>query len=138
MTDLPDKTIPLEEPVVEGDAAVVSEGEEAEGEAEGEEAAAAEEEAPAEGEAAEPPPPRVPFVPKVVVYEAATENDRKTLVGKTLLRPAVPEGEEENEEAVPVRGNNEGVVFDALDAFIKDATAPPLHLPEVLLPPSVK
>ena len=90
-------------------------------------------------------------MPKVVVYEAATENDRKTLVGKTLSRPAKPEGEEENEEAVPVRGNNEGVLFDAFDSFVKassssadgkftvpDPAAPPLHLPEVLLHPSVK
>ena len=155
MTDLPDKTIPLEEPV-DPEAAAAAEAEaaaaaEALGEpAEGEEAPPAEE-APAEGEPPEPPPPRVPFVPKVVVYEAATENDRKTLVGKTLARPAKPEGEEENEEAVPVRGHNEGVLFDAFDSFVKastssadgkltipDPAAPPLHLPEVLLHPSVK
>ena len=115
MTDPPDKLIPLQEPVVEG-VAPAAEGEAVEGEAaageaaegeeaaeggEGEEAAeGGEAEAEAEAEGAEPPPVRGPFVPKVVVYEAATENDRKTLVGKTLLRPAVPEGEEENEEAV--------------------------------------
>ena len=108
MTDLPDKTIPLEEPV-DPETAAAAEGEEAAealGEpAEGEEAPA--EEAPPEGEPPEPPPPRVPFVPKVLVYEAATENDRKTLVGKTLSRPAKPEGEEDNEEAAPVRGQTE-------------------------------
>jgi len=109
MTDLPDKTIPLEEPV-DPEAAAAAEGGEEAAEALGEAAAGEEapaEEAPAEGEPPEPPPPRVPFVPKLLVYEAATENDRKTLVGKTLARPAKPEGEEDNEEAAPVRGQTQ-------------------------------
>ena len=119
LTDLPEKVVPPPPPPppepVEGD-----------------EAAEAEAPPPEDAEPPEPPPK---FAPQLLEYVAATSADEKLLYGKTLGRPAVPEGEDDAPEVKT--GVGEGVTFTAIDDFLGGG-AKVLHIPQAVENRSVK
>ncbi len=125
LSDLPEKEIKIAAEVAEAAKDVAADGGE---------------EAPPPPADAEPAAEMPKFVPQALTYTAATQNDAKLLVGKTLTRPLTTAGEEGGDEsgaAAGARGVGEGVSFDAVDAYIA-RKAKYLHIPRAAENASVK